>query len=50
MVEAGGDSDDDDGDEDSEDESSDEDEATPKKVYGFSHLNCLLSKFVKFIV
>lgn len=41
MVESGNDSDEDDEEEDSEDESSEEDEATPKKVYGFSSLKLL---------
>lgn len=50
MVEAGDESDDDDEDEDdSDDVSSDEDEATPKKVCGYSYLIYLLAKFVKFI-
>lgn len=48
MVEAGDESDDDDED-DSDEVSSDEDEATPKKVCGYSYLIYLLAKFVKFI-
>lgn len=41
MVEFGNDSDEDDEEEDSEDESSEEDEATPKKVNGFSSVKLL---------